>query len=119
MTVAAASEMKNLAQDRNSLHRALVLVLPSEKGALAREIDKGTCDRRIVADPNMHKASEAQEGTDIGEGLAGGPVMNVCNLRLIRNMAFICAFVSEDCDLRTCDNNLLGGDSGASSAEVV
>jgi len=27
-----------------SLHRALVLVLPSEEGALASEIDKGSCD---------------------------------------------------------------------------
>jgi len=42
-----------------SLHRALVLVLPSEEGALASEIDKGTCDRRIVANPNTHEAGKA------------------------------------------------------------
>jgi len=42
-----------------SLHRALMLVLPSEEGALASEIDKGMCDHRIVANPNVHEAGEA------------------------------------------------------------
>jgi len=42
-----------------SLHRALVLVLPSEEGALASEVDKGTCDHRVVVDPNAHEASKA------------------------------------------------------------
>jgi len=42
-----------------SLHRTLVLVLPSKKCALASEIDKGARDRRVVVDPNVHEAGKA------------------------------------------------------------
>jgi len=42
-----------------SLHYALVLVLPSEEGALVSEVDKGTCNRQVVVDPNAHEAGKA------------------------------------------------------------
>jgi len=56
---------------------------------------------------------------DVGEGLAGGPVANTRDLGVVGNAPFVSALVSKNGDLGACNDNLLGGDSGASSAEAV
>lgn len=55
-------------------------------------------DGGVVLDPNSNVASDAEEGRDIGEGHTLRPVMDLGNLRIIRDVAFIIAFVSEDGD---------------------
>jgi len=56
---------------------------------------------------------------DVGEGLAQGPVANVRDLGVVGNAPFVSALVSKNGDLGACNNDLLGGDGGASGAEAV
>ena len=66
-----------------SLDCTLMLLLPNENSALVSEINKRAYSGGIVINPDMHEASKAQKGLNIREGLAGGPVANACNLRVI------------------------------------
>ena len=67
----------------------------------------------------MHETGKAKESPDVGEGLARGPIANARDLGVIWNAAVVIALVPKDDDLGACDDNLLGGDCGCSTAEAV
>jgi len=68
--------------------------LPDKGRAFVSEIDKWLGNGREVLDPYMDVASNAEEGADIREVLAVGPVANFGNLGVVRDVAFIIALVS-------------------------
>jgi hypothetical protein len=62
----------------------------------------------VILDPDAHVASNAEEGMNVGEGLTLGPVIDLSDLGVVRNAAFVVALVSEDSNFRNGDSNLLG-----------
>jgi hypothetical protein len=83
-----------------------MLVLPDKEGAFASEIDKRACNCRISLDPNAHVPGEAKKSVDIGKGLAVGPVTDLGNLGVIRDMALVVALVPEDNNFRDGNEKL-------------
>jgi len=67
--------------------------LPNEGRAFASEIDKWPSDSGEVLDPYAHVAGDAEEGTDIREVFAVGPVVDFGDLGVIGNAAFVIALV--------------------------
>jgi hypothetical protein len=61
----------------------------------------------IVLNLDAHVASDAEEGADVGEGLTLGLVMDLGDLGVVRNVAFIIALVPKDGDFWDSNGNLL------------
>jgi len=79
------------------------------------EVDERSGDGRIIFDPYLHVASDAQEGAGVGEIFARRPVSDSRNLGVVGDVAFIIALVAKEGDFWDCDGDLLGGDGGASA----
>ena len=67
----------------------------------------------------MHVAGDAEEGTDIREVLANGPVMDFGNLGIVGDVAFVIALVSKYCDFGDGNLDLLHRDGGSGTMEMV
>jgi hypothetical protein len=65
-------------------------------------------DGGVILDSDAHVASNAEEGANIGEGLTLGPVVDLSDLGVIRNAAFVVALVSKDSNFRNGNGDLLG-----------
>jgi hypothetical protein len=83
------------------------------------EINQGTGDGGIVVDPNPHEASSPEKCSDVGEHFAGGPVLDVQDLWIVGDAAFVVALVAKNDDLWYCHEQFLGRNGGAGTAEVV
>jgi len=96
-----------------------MFILPRKRRSLASEVDKQVGDGRIILDPDVHVASDAKEGTDVGECLASGPVTDLGYLGVVQNAAFVVALVAKDSDFGDGDGELLGRYGGSSAKEMV
>ena len=83
------------------------------------EVDKRLGNGRIIFDPYLHVAGNAQEGAGVGEIFARRPVLNSRNLGVVRDVAFIIALVAKEGDFWDCDGNLLGRNGGAGTEKTV
>jgi len=93
--------------------------MPNEGSAFASEVDKRASNAGIVFDPQSHVPGKPEKGADVGEVLAVGPVADSGDLGVVRDAALIVALVPEDDDFWDCNEKLLGGNGGASTAEAV
>jgi len=93
--------------------------LPHEGGAFAGKVDKWPGNGRIILDPDAHVASDAKEHADIGKVLAVGPVVDLVDLGVIGDVAFIIALVPENGNFRHSDKRLHHGDGGSGAQETV
>ena len=96
-----------------------MLFLPRKECAFSGKVDKRAGDCRIVLDPNSHVPGEAEEGANVREVLAVGPVADSGDLGVVGNAAVVSALVPEDDDFGDCNEELLGGYGGASAAETM
>jgi hypothetical protein len=101
------------------LYGLFMLLLPNKCHAFMHEVNKGVSDRWIIVDPNPHEASGAKECLNIGECFVGGPVLDVHDLQIVRNVAFIVALVAQNYDFWYCYKQFCSRDSGTGTADVV
>jgi len=67
----------------------------------------------------VHISSKAKKGVDIREVLAFRPISDLRDFGIVRDAAFVVAFVTEDCDFWDREEELLGRDGGTSAEEAV
>jgi hypothetical protein len=101
------------------LHGLLVFLMPYERGTFASKIDEWVRDGGVTLDPDAHVARDAKKGADVGEVLAVGPVMDLGNLGIVRDVAFVVAFMSKYNNLRDSDEEFLCRDGSASAKELM
>ena len=96
-----------------------MLFVPHERGASAGKVDKWASNGQVALDPDAHVASDTEKGTDVGEVLAVGPVPDLGNLGVIRDVPFIVAFVSKDDNFGDGNEELLCRDGGTGTEESM
>ena len=96
-----------------------MLFVPHKRGAFAGKVDKWASNSQVALDPDVHVAGNAEKGTDVGEVLAIGPVPDLGNLGVVGDAPFIVAFVSKDDNFRDSNEELLRGDGGTGTEELM
>ena len=96
-----------------------MLFVPHKRGAFAGKVDKWASDGQVALDPDVHVASNAEKGADVGEVLAIRPVPDLGNLGVVGDAPFIVAFVFKDNNFRDGDEELLHRDGGTGTEELM
>jgi hypothetical protein len=96
-----------------------VFLVPYERGTFASKVNEWASDGGVTLDLDAHVACDAKKGADIGEVLAFGPVTNPGHLGVIRDVAVIVAFVSENDDFGDGNEKFLCRDGGAGAEKLM
>ena len=102
-----------------TLHGVVMFLSPGKGLPFTGKVDQGSRKGGVVPDPDSHKARSPQEGTDVRECPASGPVSDTSNLRVVWDATVIVALVPQNDDFRYGDEELLCGDSSTSTVKTV
>jgi hypothetical protein len=102
-----------------SLHGCSMFLCPYKWLVFVGEVMERVSNGRVVLGPDSHISSDTKEGANVAKVLAWWPVMDLGNLQVVGDVAFISTLVSKNNNFQDCNKEFLCRDSGTCTLEVV